>query len=418
MRIRNFKQLATSPASRAALRILEAGLDAINPEKALRALVKVHGNTLIVGGKRFPLKGKLYVVGAGKASGVMASVLEKILGNRIAQGLVIDVTARTLKRITVVKGDHPVLSERNVRTTLNIKRLADEAGIDDIVLCLISGGGSALLADPWVSLKDYQNLMHKLLRSGADIHELNTVRKHIDSIKGGRLAMHCFPATVISLLVSDVPGNDPAFIASGPTVRDTTTNRDAIRILKKYRIKDGAAAETPKDARFFRNVHNVMALDNTKAVNAMAAEARNMGLRPRIVSTKIAGEARETGVKLLNKLTGKKSVVIAAGETTVTVTGHGKGGRNQEVVLGALHLLSRMPGCALASMGTDGIDNTPAAGAIADDKTLALERKKGLRCTRALENNDSYPFFKKLGKLIITGPTGTNVSDVMVAVRF
>jgi hydroxypyruvate reductase len=310
-----------------------------------------------------------------------------------------------------------VLSPNNVSLTKKILSLTHHLRAEDVVLCLISGGGSALFANPHIPLEKYQKLTKALLKSGAEIHEMNTVRKHVDGVKGGRFATHCYPATVVTLLVSDVPGNEPAFIASGPTVRDKTTNRDAQRIVAKYGLPQVPFSETPKNAKLFKQVHNIMALDNVKAVNAMAVEARKLGLKPHIVTTKLSGEARDTGIRLLHGIK-KKTAVIAAGETTVTVTGHGKGGRNQEVVTGSIHLLSTLPHCALASMGTDGIDNTPAAGAIADDKTLAIERKKGLRCTKALENNDSYPFLKKLKKLIITGPTGTNVSDIMVAVRF
>lgn len=418
MRIKNFRKLATSPASTACLKILEAGLDAINPEKALRALVKVQSGKLVVGSKKFPLPKRLYVVGAGKASGVMASVLEKILGNHITKGLIIDVTKRRLKHIKVAKGDHPVLSPNNVRLTKDILRMTKNLHKEDLVICLISGGGSALFADPRIPIEQYQKLTKGLLKSGATIQEVNTVRKHVDGVKGGRFAAHCAPATVVSLLVSDVPGNNPVFIASGPTVHDTTTAKDAQKILAKYRLPQIPVSETPKEPMLFKRVHNIMALDNVKAVKAMAAEAKKLRLTTRVLSTKLSGEARETGIKLLNALGNRrKSAIIAAGETTVTVTGHGRGGRNQEVVLGAVHLLSSMPGSALASMGSDGIDNTPFAGAIADDKTAALERKKILSCIKFLENNNAFVYWKKMKRGIVTGPTGTNVSDILVAVR-
>jgi len=418
LRIRNFKQLATSVQAGACLHLLEAALEALNPEKVLRSLVSAKGNNLIINKKKIPLRGRLFVVGAGKASGLMASILEKILGNRITGGLIIDVTPRKLKHISVEKGDHPVLSPTNVRLTRKILAMTNRLTANDVVLCLISGGGSALFSDPQIPLPQYQKLTKALLKSGAKIQEMNTVRKHVDNVKGGRFAAHCHPATVLTLLVSDVPGNNPAFIASGPTVYDTTTSKDAQRIVAKYGLPKVRFTETPKDKAQFHRTTNILAIDNEKAVAAMEAKAKKLGLSVRVLSTKITGESRETGIRLLNALGNRrKYAVIAAGETTVTVMGHGKGGRNQEVALGAVHLLAEMPGSALASMGADGIDNTDFAGAIADDKTLALERKLKLSCIRFLENNDAYNYWKKLKRGIVTGPTGTNVSDLMVAVR-
>jgi glycerate 2-kinase len=418
MHIKNAAQVGTSPASRACVKILNAGLDAVDPERALREAISVQGNVLRIGtfscySHQFR---RIIVVGAGKASGIMASVVEKILGNRITKGKVIDITARTLKRITVVAGDHPVPSPNNVAHTKSILRMTKGLREDDLVLCLISGGGSALFTDPRIPLAQYLPLTKRLLKSGATIQEFNTVRKHLDGVKGGRFAAHCAPATVVSLLVSDVPGNDPAVIASGPTVHDPTTIRDAQQILAKYSLPQVPVSETPKEAKFFRHVHNQVVIDNTRAVNAMVVEAKKLKLKTIILSTELTGEARDTGKKLLAKLK-PRTAVIAAGETTVTVRGTGKGGRNQELVLGSIRELAKMKNTALASIGTDGIDNSPHAGAIADTMTFTRAQQLKLDDKAFLKDNNSFVFWQKLKKAVITGPTGTNVSDVMLAVR-
>ncbi|MBI4150928.1 DUF4147 domain-containing protein [Candidatus Woesearchaeota archaeon] len=415
--INNAKQLSSSPATKACVAVLNAALEAVNPEKALSEKVRLLGDVLHVDDKRYDVTrfDRVLVVGAGKASGTIAVVLEKMLGNRITKGLLIDVMPKRLKRIAVVQGDHPVLSSKNVEHTKKILRMTSDMTVRDLVICVFSGGGSALFADPRIPLDKYQALNKSLLKSGASIQEFNTVRKHLDAVKGGRFASHLFPATVVTLLVSDVPGNDPSFIASGPTVRDATTVKDAQHILAKYKIPQPAFSETPKET--FAKVQNLIFLDNGNAIRAMVKKAEELKLTPVIISDRLTGEAREVGATLLNKL-GKRTVVIAAGETSVTVKGTGKGGRNQELVLGSVRALSKLKNTALASMGTDGRDNSDVAGALADEHTLSLAEKNKLDVETFLRNNDSYPFWKKIGKHIKTGATGTNVSDVMVAVRY
>ncbi len=414
VKISNAKSLSSSPATKACVEILNAALDAVNPEKALAEKVRVLGDTLHVDDKRYDLTRykRLFVVGAGKASGTMAALLEKMLGNRITKGMLIDITPLKLKHITVVAGDHPVVSLNNVNYTKKILQITKDMNVNDLVLCVFSGGGSALFSDPRIPLAKYQELSKSLLRSGATIQEFNTVRKHLDSVKGGRFASHLFPATVVTLMISDVPGNDPSFIASGPTVHDSTTVKDSQRILAKYGLPQPAFSETPKET--FSKVQNLIFLDNGNAIRAMAKKAEELHLTPVIIGDRLSGEAREMGITLLHKL-GKKTAVIGAGETTVTVKGKGKGGRNQELVLGSVIALSEMKNTALASMGTDGRDNSDVAGAIADEKTLFLV--KNLDVKTFLNANNSYEYWKKTKRHIKTGPTGTNVSDVMLAVR-
>jgi glycerate-2-kinase len=417
MLIRDAKKIGDSKSALACLSILNAGMEAVQPSKVLSNFVKLSKHSLKIGTKSFKLHqyNRVIVVGFGKGSSEMASVVEKILTSHIHKGLVIDIKSKKLNRIKVLKGDHPILSKRNVSHTEKILKMTSNLSSGDLVVCLVAGGGSALFTKPNISLSSYQKLNERMLKSGARIQEVNTVRKHLDLVKGGRFAVHCYPATVVSLMISDVPGNKKEFIASGPTVKDKTTNSDAKKVMKKYKLGSVAkCSETLKDSKYFQNVHNFILIDNSLAVDAMKKQARKLGLRPIVLSTSFTGEASLAGKKLISKLK-KNTAVIAAGETTVTVSGKGKGGRNQELVLGALSSIKE--GVAIGSVGTDGLDNSDVAGAVADSSTIKLAEKKGINWKKYLKLNDSYTFWKKLGKQVKTGPTGTNVADVMVVVK-
>jgi len=417
--IKNFPSLATTPERRAALRILDAGINAVLPQNVVRQRVRLHGDTLTLGGRTWNLDDyhRIWLVGAGKGAAGYAAELERLLGKRLAGGAVIDTKPATLKRIRFLKGDHPVPSKRNVEATRAILGIVNQLHPDDLLICIFTGGGSALLEDSHIPLSALQQLTKRLLRSGATINEINTVRKHLSQVKGGRLARLAWPATVVTLLVSDVVGDDIRTIASGPTVREPTTVADATRILRKYHIKAPELIETPKDARHYRHVTNIRLITNKMAVEAMRREARRLGFTVRVLTTRLSGEARDVGAKLVRMRLPPKTALIAAGETTVTVTGNGKGGRNEELVLGALGRFSA--GTAIASLDSDGVDFIKqAAGAIAswEDKERAVLKK--LDPKKHLARNDSYTFFKKLGRnLIVTGPTGTNVADLVVVVR-
>ena len=410
------RTIAKSPAAKDCLKILEAGLAALDPAVAVTQTLRRQGNTLHIGEREISIaKRRIFVIGAGKASASLAAGVETVLGNAITDGLVIDTQPRKLKRIKILVGDHPISSAKNVTFTKKIISLTETLGVSDIVICVFSGGGSALFTDPQIPLPDYQALMKELLRSGATIQELNTIRKHIDGVKGGRFAEKLFPATVITLLVSDVVGNNLGVIASGPTVLDSTTAKDARRILSDYGLNQVKLTETPKETSTFKKVENLLILDSTNALTAMQTAAEALGLRA-ITLKDLHGEARDAGIKMLAKLD-KKMAVIGAGETTVTVKGHGKGGRNQELVLGSVETLASLKNTALASMSSDGRDNSDYAGALADETTL--KRAKQLKLTPALflQDNNSYMFWKKINSAIKTGKTGTNISDIMVAVR-
>jgi glycerate-2-kinase len=322
--------------------------------------------------------------------------------------------------------------------------IAEQTEKDDLIICLISGGGSSLMPLPRgeVSIADKKEITDALLKSGATINEINTVRKHISDFKGGWLAKKAYPATILNLILSDVVGDPLDFIASGPTVPDSTTFSDAIKVLKKHDLwnettasirkvllegEKGLIPETPKaDDEVFRKVVNVVVGNNRSASLAACECLKSDGLNTLLVSATLEGEARHVGV-VLASIANEVSVsgnpvsrpagIVAGGETTVTVTGKGLGGRNQEIVLAALQKLKKIDGTVVASLSTDGIDGpTDAAGAIADGKTLVRAMKTGLAAEEYLANNDSYHFFSKFDDLIFTGPTGTNVNDISIIV--
>jgi hydroxypyruvate reductase len=421
MRIKNIRELSTTPERRAALQLLDAALDACDAERLLDENIVVENNVLRVSDECVNLSffERIFVVGAGKAAGMMAAAVERKLGNKITDGIIIDVVHRKLKHIRCVKGSHPLPSATNQRAAAAMAKMVQKGSANTLVICLISGGGSVLMADPFASQASAQKTVQALLKSGATIQEINTVRKHLYALAGGNLAAKAFPSRVLSIILSDVVGDDPSLVASGPTVLDKTTVADAKKALKRHHISAAGLRETPKDEHLFNRANNVMLLTNKTAVDAMAQKARELGLQPTILDTHEQGEARAEAVRLVEHAPSQPGqVLLAAGETTVTVKGKGKGGRNQELAAAAMALLSTQQHIALASMGTDGMDHTDAAGAIVDQDSLAMAKKRKLDVGKALEDNDSYTFFKKLGKhQIITGPTGTNVSDIMVVVR-
>jgi hydroxypyruvate reductase len=439
--------MTTQQLRRHAVRIFRAALDASDPSAAVLRHLRRSGETLIAGGRRYPLRSfrNILVVGAGKAGAAMAQAVEKLLGPRITGGL-INVKyghVAPLRRIELNECGHPVPDEAGVRGAQRIAELVRNAGEKDLVLCLISGGGSALLPSPAppLSLEQKQQATRLLLASGANIHEINALRKHISSLKGGQLARLAWPATVLSLLLSDVIGDDLDVIASGPTAPDASTFATARAVLEKYGLLDrvppavrerieaglrGEIPETPKASDpVFRRVQNLIVGSNALAVQAAAQKARELGFRPLILSTRIEGEAREiarmhVAIAKEAALSGRPvrppACIISGGETTVTVRGDGLGGRNQEFALAAALDLAGARRIVVLSAGTDGTDGpTDAAGAIADGETVARAEALGLRAREFLARNDSYHFFQPLGDLLLTGPTNTNVMDVYLA---
>lgn len=427
-----------------ALLIFRAALAASDPEKAVLRHIDFDGRTLRAGRRRYALSrfDRIRVIGAGKASAAMARAVERILGRRISDGFVnvSDGAAHGSRRIHLNPSGHPVPDQRGLDGANRITCMAQESGERDLLIAVISGGASALMPDPAppITLGDIQETTRQLLACGATIHELNTVRKHISTLKGGGLARLAAPATILALILSDVIGDDLDVIGSGPTAPDPSTFEDAIHVLEKYSIrppdaiwdrlqygKSGVIPDTPKpgDPAFAR-VQNLIVGSNRLAIDAAAQQARSLGYRPLILSTFIEGEARDVAsmhaaivkeIRTSRRPIRPPACVLSGGETTVTVRGTGAGGRNQEFVLAAAIALENFDRTIIFSAGTDGIDGpTDAAGAIADPSTMLRARALGLDPHRFLAANDSYHFFERLHALVKTGPTGTNVMDIRI----
>ena len=381
-----------------------------------------------------PPKGRTVVVGGGKAAAAMAKAVEEAWPGPLS-GLVVTRYGHGLptKRIRVIEAAHPNPDEASQRAAAEILALAGGLGPDDLLLCLISGGGSALMAlpAPGLTLADKQGVTRGLLRCGATIGEINCVRKHLSAIKGGRLAAAAAPAPVVALLISDVPGDDPSVIASGPTVPDPTTCADALAVIDKYALDvpaqvrahlEAEAAETPKpgDPRLAAS-RTLMVATPQDALEAAAAVVREAGYRPLILGNAIEGEARD--VALVHAGMAKQAVrhgqpaeppcvILSGGETTVTIRGNGRGGRNGEFLLALAVALEGEPQVWALAADTDGIDGVEDnAGAILRPDTLARAAAAGLDARALLANNDSYGLFSRLGDLIVTGPTRTNLND-------
>ncbi len=429
---------------RDAASIFRSALAAVDPEEAVRRHLRIERDALAVEGWSHDLKtcDRIFVVGAGKAVAPMAKAIEDLLGDRITDGLMVvkDGHGLPLNKIRVQEASHPVPDERGVAGTLEILRLLGGAGKRDLVICLISGGGSALLIAPseGLGLTDKQATTRSLLACGATIHEINTIRKHLSRAKGGQLARAAHPASVLSLILSDVVGDDLDVIGSGPTVPDHSSFLDTLEIFKRYDIWDripaavrervsqgvqGVLPETPKPGDpAFERCAQVLVGSCLRALKAAAEDAERLGYRSLILSSKIEGEAREVAKAFAAM--GKEVVssqhpfkppacLLAGGETTVTLQGEGRGGRNQEFVLAGAIALDRTDRVVLLAGGTDGTDGpTDAAGAIADGLTIARAKALSMNPFAFLKRSDSYHFFKPLGDLIITGPTRTNVMDV------
>lgn len=439
-----------SRSRRALLDALEEALLAADPRTIIRKTVKLQSNNLNVSTLSLRLGEfrRIVVVGGGKASADMALEIERILGSRITGGSVnIPGYTRpwpTSSRIAFIPATHPIPSEKGFRGVRNMLRLVGQPSRKDLVICLISGGGSALMPFPstGIPLADKQRATELLLKSGATIHETNAVRKHLSEIKGGRLAERLYPATVLSLMISDVVGDELGSIASGPTFPDDTTYRDAYEVLRgrglwprvprsvRDHISKGVKGELPEtpnaESPVFKRVHNVLVGSGLFSCAAAARALKKRGYRTLTLSTMIQGEAKEIGKALSSIVSdiwknqipmAPPAAIVAGGETTVTVHGKGRGGRNQELTLSSALAIQGMKNVLVASAGTDGVDGpTNAAGAIADGTSVERASRKGLDSRAFLEDNNSYSFFKKLNDLIVTGPTGTNVNDIMIGI--
>jgi hydroxypyruvate reductase len=430
------------------MEILGAALAAADPIGAVSGSIGLEGDALRVGNEVLELggSGRIVVVGGGKAGSSMSQALEGVLGERISAGLV-NVKygygpSERLSRIRIREAGHPVPDREGVEATREMLELVEGLSPQDVVICLISGGGSALMTFPnsGIALEDIQTLTQSLLASGATINEINAVRKHLSQVKGGNLARRANPARVVSLILSDVVGDPLDVIASGPTVPDSATFSEALGVLEKYDLverspepvvrrlregNEGVHPDTPKEGDpIFQSVHNEIVGSNRLASRAAGARANDLGFNAMVVSTFVEGEAREVGkvAAALAKETAvydtplqRPACYVMGGETTVTLRGKGKGGRNQELALAASLALEGWQDVMIVAAATDGTDGpTDATGAIASGSTAVRARRSGLEPWKYLANNDAYYFFERLGELLLSGPTNTNVNDLIL----
>ena len=431
--------------------IFSKALSAVDPSKILKDRIRIEKDRLWIrieenSEKNFDLNTfhKIFLVGTGKASNSMAKAVEEIFGDRMTKGVVTTKYGHLLplKKTEIIEAGHPIPDQKGYEGAKKIQGLLKKSGPKDLVIFILSGGGSALLPFPadGIELKEKQEMTQLLLDCGADIKEINTIRKHISRMKGGWLTRWAYPSTVIGFILSDVVGDQLDVIGSGPTVPDPSTFEEAWEILKKYDLlneiapsiqkhlilgKEGKVEETPKPGNVvFERVYNSLIGSNILALRAAEKEATSLGLNTLILSSSIEGETREASrfhtaiakevISSGNPIP-KPACILSGGETTVTIKGNGLGGRNQEFALAGALEISGIEKVVLLSGGTDGTDGpTDASGAMVDHTTVHRAKSMGLDPKAHLENNDAYPFFQKLGDLLITGPTHTNVMDVRI----
>lgn len=435
--------------------ILAAALHAVDPYHAVLRAMHRQGGALTIGEERFDLQsiGRIFMVGFGKAGEPMALAAAEVLAERLTAGCVIvkegtlSPEATSLRgKIEFIEAAHPIPDERGVQGARRVHALLKDTRAEDLVICLISGGGSALSVSPaeGIQLEDVQTLTRQLLASGADIYAINTLRKHLETLKGGGLARLAYPAKVVSLILSDVVGDALDAIASGPTVPDPTTFQQAYHILERFhlvphtppailhRLRQGVRGqitETPKpEEELFKRVQNVIIANNHHAAQAALDKARRLGFHSLLLTTHLQGEARQVGRFLAailqqTALSGeplpRPACLIAGGETTVTLQGKGVGGRNQELALSAAFDLADLHEVALVALATDGVDGpTDAAGAVVSGETLPRAQMLGMEAQAYLDENNAYPFFARLGDLIRIGATRTNVNDLIFLFAF
>lgn len=432
--------------SEKALQIYRHALRAVDAEEAVLNQLCMEGDSLLLRGAQYDLRRyrRVICVGAGKASAGMARALEYLLGDRL-EGGIINVKyghGLPLRKIKLNEAGHPLPDENGVRGSMEIARILTDASEEDLVLCVLSGGASALLTlpAPGLTLEDKQAVTRILLGCGARIQEINAIRKHLSALKGGQLARLASPATLIALILSDVVGHRLDVVASGPTLPDGSTFQECLKILDKYgiahkvpsrvrdRLERGALGEVPETLKAgdpaFLKVQNLVIGSNATALNAAREKAEELGFNTFVLTSYITGEAREIAhlfPAIAMQILGTGSPVkppaclLAGGETTVTIRGQGKGGRCQEMALAAAIEMEGLKNALLLCGGTDGNDGpTDAAGAIIDGGTLETALKKGLDPLQYLQASDSYSFFKALGEQFITGPTNTNVMDIYI----
>lgn len=448
--VKNGESNADRDGRRIILESLDYVLEKIDPYQLIKSKIDFDGKILSIKDLSFDLNKyeRIFVIGGGKATGSMAKAVEEILVNRISYGIV-NILEHTSEdyRTNIIKLNevsHPIPNDNGIEGVEKMLEVARDANENDLVICLISGGGSAMMPLPanGVNLSEKQEITKNLLHSGATINEMNSVRKHLSKFKGGMLAKAVYPTKLVSLILSDVVNDPLDVIASGPTVPDNSYFEDAVSVLKKYnlwnsisdsirkRFEVGMANKTPETPKpqdkIFQNVDNIVIGNNRVACNAAMQKLNELNVESLFLTSCLEGEAKYAGLfysaLALEKIVNRESIakpfaMILGGETTVTVSGKGQGGRNQEAILSALTKIKGLNGVSIASLGTDGIDGpTDAAGVIIDGKSAIEAEKKNLLPLEYLSNNDSYNFFRKINELIFTGPTGSNVNDITIII--
>ncbi len=416
MIIKKFDELATSDIRKDALSIIESGYESISIPRLIGEELSIKSGILSINNKKYNLDNykNVFVVAIGKGSGLIAQELESLIGsNNIKAGVAIDLKHRKLKKIKVFAGTHPLPSEKNISATKKLIKTLKEARAKDLVIAIICGGGSALACLPAKnnSCSDLRSISNHMLKNGATIQELNIVRKHISNVHGGNMAKYAYPASVLGLIISDIPGDDEDLVASGPISRDLSSLEVAKKIAHKYNMENISFAETPKDEKYFKKVHKLLLASGSTALHAMLKKSDELGYATRIYSNNLRGLAKDLGPKLA-KDTKKGEALLACGETTVIVSKPGKGGRNQDLALSALPFLNGES--ALVSAASDGKDNIDIAGAIIDSKQTELIKKNA---AKAVEENKSFITLKQINGVFNINKITANVSDFIVVLK-
>ena len=414
--IKNFDSLATTENRKLALAVAEVGLGAINTEDVILNSIKLEDNVLSIMGEVFDLSKfkNIKVIGFGKASCAAALALEKVLGSKIGKGAVIGLEKATTQHIETFIGTHPCPSEQNIEAGKKIYEIIKDSSEEDLIIVLVSGGGSALLCYPENEYIQGAKLYDAFLKTGKTITEMNTVRKHLSLFKGGGLAKIAYPATIIGLIFSDIPGDNFENVASGATYKDASTIADAKKIISENNLGEFDLVETPKEDKYFEKVHNFVLVSNKTAMEAMIKKGKELGLKTKIVSTELYDEAK-TALPKIFSVKEDEVLVLAAGEPKIEVKDKsGKGGRNLHMGLEAIQMKLVDDNSVFISLASDGMDNSDAAGVVVDKNTIEKAEKLGLNIDDYLNRFDSYTFFQKTGDIIMTGPTGANVSDLMI----
>ncbi len=421
--IKNYQQLATDGRRKILLELVEAAIASIQPEEVFRENLSIQNGVLRIQSKSYNLSDfdRVFLLGYGKGSAGNCKLIEPVLGESLTAGYVIDVTEEKFSKVEFTLGTHPLPSPQNLEFTKKIIAKLNNLSQRDLVIIVTCGGGSVMLESPHnLTLDQMIQVNTELLHCGADIREMNAVRKHLDVVKGGGLAQILFPAKIVNLIFSDVPGNNFSVIASGPTVKDESTQEDAEGVVKKYNLGEKLGAiessfiESPKEEKYFENVDNILFLSNDTALSAMQKRAEELGQKAIIATNSFQDDANMAGKNLI-EATQTGTILLVGGETSVRVTGSGKGGRNQQLVLSALSSITE--GVIIASFDSDGWDNSEAAGAIGDLETVRKAKAAGLDLQKFLGENDSFAFFESIGDAILTGRLPSNVSDLMVVLK-